>query len=196
MSLLPLDVRPVIVAIAGPNGAGKSTFYEAFVARAGLRLVNADDLARAFGIDPYEAAQRASDLRNLFISQRESFAFETVLSDPLGEKVEFLRSAAASGYNVVFCFVGVSAADLSEERVGMRVLQGGHDVATDKLQMRFPRSLRNLGRALLALPHVWVFDNSDLAQPFRRLAVYEQGVLVSRSDPWPDWFSRVVGSSV
>lgn len=58
---------------AGPNGAGKSTFYEAYVARAGLRLVNADDLARAFGIDPYEAAQRASDLRSLLMSQRERF---------------------------------------------------------------------------------------------------------------------------
>ena len=26
---LPLDQRPIIVALAGPNGAGKTTFYHA-----------------------------------------------------------------------------------------------------------------------------------------------------------------------
>lgn len=190
---LPLDVRPLIVAIAGPNGAGKSTFYQAFIARAGLRLVNADDLARAFELDPYDAAARASELRRIFISHRESFAFETVLSDPVGEKVEFLRDVAATGYNVVFCFIGLAAPDVSEERVAMRVLQGGHDVPTEKLHARFPRSLRNLALAVSLLPHVWVFDNSDLAHPFRRLAVFEDGVLVTKSeDPWPEWFSAVV----
>jgi predicted ABC-type ATPase len=122
--------------------------------------------------------------------------YETVPSDPLGQNVEFLQSAVASGYNVVFCFIGVRAADLSDERVAMRVLQGGHDVPTDKLQMRFPRSLRNLSRALLALPDVWVFDNSDLAQPFRRLAVFERAALVSKSEPWPAWFSSVVAARV
>ena len=43
---LPLDRRPLIVAIAGPNGAGKSTFYELHLAAAGLPFVNADVIAR------------------------------------------------------------------------------------------------------------------------------------------------------
>ncbi len=42
---LPLDQRPVVVAIAGPNGAGKTTFYHAHFQPAGLRFVNADVLA-------------------------------------------------------------------------------------------------------------------------------------------------------
>jgi predicted ABC-type ATPase len=189
---LPLDRRPLIVAIAGPNGAGKSRFYQAFVARAGLRLINANDLARAFDLEPYVAAARASELRQHFISQKESFAFETVLSDPVGEKVQFLRDAAASGYNVVFCFIGLHAPDVSEERVAMRVLQGGHDVPSDKLYARFPRTLQNLALAVSDLPHVQVFDNSELAHPFRRLAVFENGSLVAKNEPSPDWLWAIL----
>jgi predicted ABC-type ATPase len=42
---LPLDRRPMIVALAGPNGAGKTTFYHAHLQPAALRFVNADVLA-------------------------------------------------------------------------------------------------------------------------------------------------------
>jgi dephospho-CoA kinase len=54
---LPLDRRPVIVALAGPNGAGKTTFYHAHLQPAGLRFVNADVLARELNLDPYAAAR-------------------------------------------------------------------------------------------------------------------------------------------
>ena len=57
----------------------------------------------------------------------------------------------------------------------MRVSQGGHDVPADKLITRFPRSLNNLKSALRELPHVWVFDNSDLRTPFRLVTVFENG---------------------
>ena len=47
----PFDARPIIVAIAGPNGSGKSTFFDAHVAPAGLRFLNADDLARELNLE-------------------------------------------------------------------------------------------------------------------------------------------------
>ena len=90
----PFDARPIIVAVAGPNGAGKSTFYHAHLAPAGLRFVNADDLALQLEVDTYEAASLAGRLRATLVEQRESFAFETVFSDPVGDKVAFLRDAA------------------------------------------------------------------------------------------------------
>jgi predicted ABC-type ATPase len=40
-----LEERPIVVALAGSNGAGKSTFFHAHLAGAGLRFINADDLA-------------------------------------------------------------------------------------------------------------------------------------------------------
>jgi predicted ABC-type ATPase len=183
----PLDLRPIIVALAGPNGAGKSTFYQAHLEQAGLRFINADDLARDIGVGPYEAAELANHLRRELVRQRESFVFETVLSDPVGDKVDFLREAAHAGYAVVLCFIGLDRAETSEQRVAMRVLQGGHDVPTGKLASRFDRTLENLHRAIRALPFVQVFDNSDLRHPFREVAEFENGKVVRVSRPVPAW---------
>ncbi|HET8733949.1 MAG TPA: zeta toxin family protein [Anaeromyxobacteraceae bacterium] len=190
----PLDARPVVVAVAGPNGAGKTTFCESHLLPAGLRLVNADDLARELAIGPYEAAEVASRLRETLLEQGESFVFETVFSDPVGEKVAFLKRAVARGYAVVLCFVGVDGPEVSEERVAMRVLQGGHDVPSAKLAERFPRTLRNLGRAIRELPYVQVFDNGDLARPFRKVAVYRGGKEIEVATPRPRWLVRALAT--
>ncbi|MFL5430066.1 MAG: zeta toxin family protein [Myxococcales bacterium] len=183
----PFDARPIVVAIAGPNGAGKSTFFAAHLARAGLRFVNADDLARELGIDALDAARLANELRKSLVEQGESFVFETVFSDPVGEKVEFLRRAVEKGYAVVLCFVGISSVEVSQERVAMRVLQGAHDVPDEKLAARFPRTQANLARAIRSIPHVLIYDNDDLARPFRRVGEFRDGKPVQLSEPLPDW---------
>jgi predicted ABC-type ATPase len=183
----PFDARPIIVAIAGPNGAGKSTFFEAHLVPAGLRFLNADDLARELGLDAATGAELANRLRVELVEQRESFAFETVLSDPAGDKVDFLAKAATQGYMVVLVFIGIDDARMSEQRVAMRVLQGGHDVPAEKLSARFPRTMKNLARAIEKLPHLLVFDNSDLANPFRKVAEFERGKAVAVNDPVPRW---------
>lgn len=95
-----LDKRPIVIALAGSNGAGKSTFYESFLADAGLRFINADVLSASLDVKAYEAAELAASIRASLVAQRESFVFETVLSDPVGEKVEQLASYAALGYTV------------------------------------------------------------------------------------------------
>ena len=186
----PFDARPLVVAIAGSNGAGKTTFYEAHLAPAGLRFVNADDLARELEVDAYEAAEIAGTLRETLLEQGESFVFETVFSDPVGEKVAFLERAAGKGYTVVLCFIGIDGPEVSEERVSMRVLQGGHDVPSRKLGERFPRTLRNLARAVRDLPTVLVFDNGDLGRPFRMVARFERGAMVEKHAPVPRWVTR------
>ena len=188
----PFDARPIVVAIAGPNGAGKTTFYEAHLAPAGLRFVNADDLARELELPPYAAAELAAGLRETLLEQGESFVFETVFSDPVGEKVAFLQKAAANGHTVVLCFIGVDGPAVSEARVAMRVAQGGHDVPSDKLAERYPRTLRNLARAIRELPHVIVYDNNDLARPLRRVAVFERGRAVEGAKNRPKWLEKAL----
>jgi dephospho-CoA kinase len=66
-----LDQRPIVIAIAGSNGAGKSTFFETFLSDCGLRFVNADFIAEALEIKPYEAAEVASAIRSSLVRQRE-----------------------------------------------------------------------------------------------------------------------------
>ena len=189
-----VDQRPILVALAGPNGAGKTTFYHAHLRLAGLRFLNADEIARGLEIDAYEAARVVTELRQELVRQRESFVLETVFSDPVGDKLSFLNTAAQSGYTVVLCFIGLSGPETSEQRVAMRVSQGGHDVPSEKLVSRFPRTLANLQAAIRELPHVLIFDNDDLAAPFRRAAVIEGGRLLWSAGSVPKWLSKLLPS--
>ncbi|PQO30294.1 hypothetical protein DTL21_23325 [Bremerella cremea] len=188
--LLQLGDPPHLVAIAGPNGAGKTTFYHSQVSHTGLRLVNADVLAKQLNLAPYAAAKVAIKIRDQLVVQRESFAFETVFSDPVGEKVQFLIDAAKAGYDVTLCFVGLASAKLSIQRVAMRVSQGGHDVPMDKLKARHPRTMNNLKLAIPKLERVIVFDQSDLRTPYRYLARFEKGKAVFLAKHTPTWLKR------
>jgi hypothetical protein len=163
---LPLDQRPVIVVLAGPNGAGKTTFYCAHLRPAGLRFVNADVLAQELHIKPYDAARVADSVRRELVKQRESFVFETVFSDPVGEKLAFLKSAAQTGYNTILCFIGTAGPEVS-----------------------------NLKAARRELPNVWVFDNNDLRTPFRLVAIFESGRLVKLQRPVPRWLRPLLPKS-
>jgi len=195
MDFAPFDSRPIIVAVAGPNGAGKTTFFHAHLQPAALPFVNADVLAEELDLDAYAAASVADAIRRALLKRRESFVFETVFSDPVGEKVAFLEEAAEAGYTVVVCYIGIAGPEVSEERVAMRVSQGGHDVPSEKLRLRFPRTIENLKRAIQELPHVLIFDNNDLNSPFRQVAVFEQGRLVISSQQPPGWLKPLIPGS-
>jgi predicted ABC-type ATPase len=187
MDLAELDRRPIVVAIAGPNGAGKTTFFHAHLASSGLRFVNADVLAAELATEPYQAAGLANALRRALVARGESFVFETVFSDPIGERIAFLEDAVQHGYAVVLCYIGLSSPNQSTERVAMRVSQGGHDVPDEKLRSRFPRTLDNLQAAIRRLPHVLIYDNSDLSVPFRAVAEFHHGLLSRLHEPIPEW---------
>ena len=187
-----LGHRPIIVALAGPNGAGKSTFFEVHLKTSGLRFLNADLLAHEFEVDAYEAARMAAALRVELVKQRESFIFETVFSDPVGDKLGFLKETAEAGYSIVLCFIGIADASVSEQRVAIRVARGGHDVPTEKLISRFPRTLANLAAALRALPCVLIFDNDDLQTPFRHVAVFMNGRCMQLNKPIPSWLKQLL----
>ena len=188
----PLDQRPLIVAVTGPNGSGKTTFYHSHLKPAGLRFINADVLALELDMESYAAARVAGSLRSALVEQGESFVFETVFSDPVGDKLAFLQGAAARGYTVILCFIGISGPEISEQRVAMRVSQGGHDVPSEKLTSRYPRTLANLRSAIRELPHVWIFDNDDLREPFRKVAVFEKGRCTFVGKPVPSWLRRIL----
>jgi predicted ABC-type ATPase len=186
-----LDGRPAIVAVAGPNGAGKTTFFQLFLADAGLRTVNADDISRGLDVTAYEAAALAEATRRHLVQRRESLIFETVFSDPVGAKIAFLAEVATAGYQVVLCFIGIAGPAMSEQRVATRVSRGGHDVPLDKLTSRFPRTVANLKIAIQKLPIVLVYDNSDSATPFRKVAEYQNGRAISLVKPLPGWLPQI-----
>jgi len=182
-----LDRRPIVVALAGPNGAGKSSYFKTHLSQAALNFVNADVLAATWNLDAYAASGLADDLRRKLVARHESFVFETVFSDPVGDKLEFLKSVEKAGYFVFLIFIGINSPELSGDRVEMRVSQGGHDVPEDKLVERYPRIMKNLKRALVEIANVWVYDHSDLDVGYRLVATRENGKGIELHEPTPEW---------
>lgn len=177
--------------LAGPNGAGKSTFFECYLRGLGLPFLNADVLGRETGLEAYEAVRTIAAIRDGFIARRESFITETVLSDPVGEKVQVLARAAEDGFDVTLIYIGIASSAMSLDRVRARVAAGGHDVPATKLAARYQRSLENLELAIAHLPRVRIYDNSSYVSPFRLLAEFGQGKLLQRTGTdIPAWARR------
>jgi predicted ABC-type ATPase len=194
--------EPVLVFLAGSNGAGKSTFFKDYLQPLGLRFINADEIAlllretalpREVEAIDRRAFETTEAIRESLLVSRVSFCTETVFSDPGGAKLEFLKSARASGYTVFLVFIGLSDPELSIARVMQRVERGGHDVPDDKLLSRYPRTLDNLRKAIPLVHEALLFDNSSDLDPFRLVAIYSEGRLVHRADPLPSWTQGLPG---
>ena len=180
---------PSLVVLAGPNGAGKSTFYRAFLRGAGLKFLSADDLAAKLGLSDADAAHTADALRAELLQTGEPFITETVFSDPVGAKLQFMREALAKGYAVHLIYIGLDSPEMSEARVIQRVGEGGHDAPSDRLPRRYRQSLLNLRAAMGFVPTVRVFDNSSDEAPFHLVLEVVNGVRVDRVDPLPAWLA-------
>lgn len=178
--------------LAGPNGAGKTTCYRTFLSTSGLPFINADELAARLHLPPEEAAIYADKARGEMLAAGESFVTETVFSDPVGAKLDFLRQAVAAGWRVELHYIGISGADLSAARVAARVRQGGHDVPAERLARRYAQSLQNLAAALAFVPTVRVYDNSSPEQPYRLVLHLEKGRSAGRPPPAPDWLAQAL----
>lgn len=112
---------------------------------------------------------------------------ETVFSDPVGDKLSFLREAQAAGYTVFLIFIGIASPMLAVARVMQRVEDGGHDVPDAKIRARFARSLRNLREALRFVDHAYLFDNSSARRPYRFVASYAAGRIDRKVRTLPAW---------
>ena len=193
-----------LIFVAGPNGSGKSTFFAEYLEPLGLPYVNADEIARRLRETDPEASpadidrrafREAERLRAALLEAGVSFSTETVFSDPAGAKLRFLQAARRRGFATFLVFICLESAALSIARVHQRTRQGGHDIPDAKLRARFPRTLANLRAAIPLVDEAFLFDNSSFETPYRIVAVYRQGALVSRHPPMPAWTRGVAGLS-
>ncbi|MBI4638742.1 MAG: zeta toxin family protein [Candidatus Rokubacteria bacterium] len=197
-----LLTQPVLIFLAGPNGSGKTTFFEEYLDRLGLPYVNADRIARALHkVDPTalsddidrRAFGEAERLRSALLEARLSFCTETVFSDPASAKLRFLEEARSRGFAVFLVFIGLDSPVLAVARVKQRVEHGGHDIPDEKLRARFPRTVANLRAAIPIVDEAFLFDNSSYDTPYRVVAVYRDGQLVSHHPPLPPWTEGLPG---
>lgn len=168
--------------LAGCNGAGKSTFYKYLAdnSKTPPVFINADLLAIALnGIPaPDIIAQKIAEmLREHMLGHSTTFVTETVFSDEVGAKIDYLKRAQAAGFHVVFVYVSLETPFLSKARVAHRAAKGGHSVDPAKLPRRFIASHENARRAFLFVDDGLLFDNSSFTDPMRLVAVTNTGAL-------------------
>jgi predicted ABC-type ATPase len=176
--------------LAGGNGAGKTTFYNLYLAKYGIKFVNADLIAK--DIDPenpeglsYHAATLAAKIREDLISQGVSFCSETVFSHE--SKIDFIAQAKANGYKIILVYIHLFDSSLNEARVKQRVSEGGHDVPTEKIHARIPRTMKHIKTALSIVDEARILDNSSKEDPFRQIIVMKAGNYEANVDPLPEW---------
>jgi len=103
-----MTVSKQIWLLAGGNGAGKSTFYLLFLAPRGIKLLNANLIAKEINPEnpekvSYEAANFVGRLLEDFLFQGISFCYETVFSHR--SKIDFVAKAKAQGYKIILVYI-------------------------------------------------------------------------------------------
>lgn len=143
------------------------------------------DFRKIKKINSYHASVLADFIRQRLLDQKQSFTFETVMSHE--SKVDFMREAQQRGYRTYLYFVATEDPKININRVAIRVEEGGHDVDTDKIIMRYHKTLALLPSAVAASNRAYIFDNS--ADESVWLAEITDGTsLEYRTDEVPDWF--------
>lgn len=184
--------------LAGGNGAGKSTFYNLYLAKHGIKFVNADLIVKEINAETsdeasYQAATIAAKIREDLIAKGISFCFETVFSH--GSKIDFIAQAKAHGYTIVLVYIHLQTSSLNEARVQQRVLEGGHSVPPEKIHSRIPRTMKHIKTALALVDEARVLDNSSKDDPFRQIVVLHSGKYVELASPLPDWVDAILPES-
>jgi predicted ABC-type ATPase len=181
--------------LAGGNGAGKTTFYNLFLAPKGIKLVNADIIARTISPEnpekvSYAAANVAEQIREELLQQGVSFCFETVFSHV--SKIDFVAKARAQGYEIILVYIHLDTSELNEARVYQRVLEGGHHVPADKIHSRIPRTMKHIAAVLPLVNEARLLDNSYREQPFRQVASVTRGRRQCINTPLPQWAEEIL----
>ena len=161
--------RPCFTIFGGPNGSGKSTAYDRFL-KAGFdsgEYLNPDEIARSLSAG--SAAGPAVDLRagreviqrtRSLIDARRSLVRESTLTSR--EIVRSAERAKSAGYRLVMVFVAVSSTETTRGRIATRVAKGGHHIAREDQERRFPRSFENAPRVARLVDAAYFLDNAGL----------------------------------
>ncbi len=162
---------PVLILLAGPNGAGKTTASTDLL-KDELRVdefVNADAIAQGLSaFRPEKAAMEAGRIMlqrlHHLTNQRASVAFESTLASRTF--APWIRGLLENGYEFHLCYFWLPSADMSVERVRLRVRLGGHNVPEETIRRRYDAGLRNFFDLYQPIATKWqFFDNEHPSGP-------------------------------
>lgn len=164
--------NPCIYVLAGTNGAGKSSIGGAMFRQNGAEYFNPDEASRRIlSANPAITQEKANSaawsegkrLLERAIEERCNFAIETTLGGHT--LAALLEKAISAEIEVRVWYVGLESPELHIARVRSRVQKGGHDIPEAKIRERYAHSIWNLIQMLPKLTEVFVYDNSEEADP-------------------------------
>ena len=148
----------ILYIIAGANGSGKSTLASELLPSENLDFLNADEVAKEIWPENIERVKikdgkivlkRLEDLLN----GGKSFAIETTLSGK--NHIKTIQKAKYLGYFVVLIYSYLDNPTLCENRIKIRVLNGGHDIPKNDIIRRYYRSKGNFWNIYKDLVDEW-----------------------------------------
>ncbi len=180
-------MRPWLILLAGPNGSGKSTlarqpdFFNR-VDDAQAVFLNPDELAKLAPANANPLIWSGREMHRLvteFTASQKSFMVETTLSGR--NHFHTAENCKAAGYRLSFTFVFVSSLRLANERVRLRVSQGGHDVPEADQARRYDKSLNNAAEMIKLADEAFIYRNDHFIG-HQLIATYENGVALQKSE--------------
>ncbi len=148
----------ILYIIAGANGSGKSTLASELLPSENLEFLNADEVAKEICPEHIESVKIQAGkivlkkLDNLLDSGK-SFAMETTLSGK--NHIKTIKKAKDLRYKVCLIYSYLDNPDFCENRIKVRVLNGGHDIPHDDIVRRFYRSKENFWNIYKDLVDEW-----------------------------------------
>lgn len=165
--------------IAGCNGAGKTTASMTVLPEVlnCEEFVNADEIAK--GLSPFHPEEMAIEAGRLMLnridyllSTGKSFAIETTLATRSYKML--VAHARDLGYKITLLFFYLPSPEMAEQRVAIRVTEGGHNIPSDVIHRRYWLGLQNLFNIFVPIVDRWsLYDNSNDLSP-----IVERGVVI------------------
>ncbi len=135
----------------------------------------------------YEASILTDFFRQELIKSGRKISFETVMSHP--SKIETLQFSEENNYKNYLYFISTESVEINKSRVLERVLNGGHPVASNKIEERYYRSLQMLQEAIKYTYRAFIFDNSE-SKSRLILDIYKGKNVTYRSSSIPKWVDK------
>ena len=148
----------ILYIIAGANGSGKSTLASELLPSENLDFLNADEVAKEICPENIESVKIKAGkivlerLEKLLNSQK-SFAIETTLAGK--NHIKTIQKAKNLGYYTVLIYSYDDSPILCENRIKIRVLNGGHNIQKNDIIRRFYRSKENFWNTYKDLVDEW-----------------------------------------
>ncbi len=158
---------PILYIISGANGSGKSTLASELLSAKTLDFLNADEIAKEICPEHIESVKiRAGKLvlkkLEQLLIKKSSFAIETTLAGK--NHIKTIQKAKELGYKIVLIYSYLDNVEMCENRIKIRVLNGGHDIPKEDITRRFYRSKENFWNLYKDMVDEWNLFYNGLSE--------------------------------